>query len=548
MKTKAGPTMPVAGAAGLIAVVSVLAACAPPPEHSAGRESGATPEPATQLRSDPLPPQHPRRGGTLRTEYNWIPYVADPATDSIGTGQVGLSIAESLIWVGEDGMPQPQLARAWEVDADATEWTLHLQDGVTFNDGKPFGADDVIWNLQHWLDPDTGSPMAARLEFLSPDGMEKVDDLTVKLHLDRPEVNLLLALYDYPSMIAPEGGWNDFYSGDPADAVGTGPFLLESFVPDERIVLVRNPGYWQMGSDDRPLPYLDKVVVTAGWDDAARLAALVGNEADILTPGEGILSMLRRYTDRIDVQTYVTGFVTPIVMRLDVPPFDDVRVRNALKLVQDRERIRTLVMPLGPIGHDHLIPPGDAAYCSVADTGRTQDIERARSLLAEAGYPDGIEIDLAVPDGDFRVSFAQVYREMAAPAGITVNINVLPSSAFWDRWMEWPFAVSGLNGRVPATANMNLALRCGGEWNETHYCNEAFDALLDEADATQDVEQRRQLYCRLQTLMQDESGYLVPFWGATFTASRSEVRIPRDWSRGGFLWHEMWLSNPADRR
>ncbi len=541
MNAKSGQNLPSARIAALMAVVLALAGCTPARDNAADRASDAAAEPSTPSEALPL------RGGTLRTEYNWIPYVSDPATDGVGTGQVGLSIAESLVWVGEDGVPQPQLAKSWESNEDATEWILHLQEGVRFNNGKPFGADDVIWNLRHWIDPDTGSSMAARLEFLSPGGIEKVDDLTVRLRLDRPEVNLLLALYDYPSMIAPEGGWKDFYSGEPVDAVGTGPFLMDSFIPDERMVLVRNPDYWQTGADGRPLPYVDRVVVTAGWDDAARLAALMGDEADVLAPGEGVVPMLKRYPDRIDVQSYITGFVTPIVMRVDTPPFDDARVRRALKWVQDRERIRKLVMPLGRVGHDHLIPPSDPAWCPAADAGRDQDIERARSLLAEAGYPDGIELDLAVPDGDFRIYLAQVYKEMAAAAGITVNINLLPTTAFWDQWMEWPFSVGGLNGRVPATANMNLTLRCGGEWNESHYCNEEFDALLDEADATADVERRREVYCRIQTLMQEDSGYLVPFWAATFGASRAEVQLPLDWSRGGYLWHLTWFSNQARR-
>ena len=514
-----------------------LTSCSPATDESATPGLTATPEttaPPTGL---------PERGGTLRTESNYIPYVSDPSTDSVGTGQGGLLIAEALVWVGEDGIPHPRLAKSWEVSEDAMEWTIHLQEGVTFNNGKPFGADDVIWNLNHWLDPDTGSSMAIRLDFLSPSGIEKIDELTIKLHLDRPHFNILLSLYAYSSMIAPEGGWEDFYSGNPADAVGTGPFLMESFTPDERLVLVRNPNYWQLGADGQPLPYVDKVIVTAGWDDAARLAALLGDEADLLTPGEGILPALQRYPDQIATQTYHVGWITPIVMRTDLPPFDDVRVRTALKLVQDRERIRDLVMPLGPLGNDHFITSSDLAYCPDTDTGGEQDIVRARELLAEAGYPDGLELDLAVPDGDHRTSFAQVYREMAAEAGITVNINILPNAAFWDQWLEWPFSIGGFNGRVPATANINNALRCDSPFNETHYCNPALDALLDEADRTVDVDTRQDIYCQIQTIMQEDSGYLLPFWSVEFGASRNNVHFPAAWPRDTFNWHLTWFSN-----
>ena len=485
----------------------------------------------------------PVRGGTLRTEYNWIPYVEDPAADGVGTGYVGLAVAESLIWVGEDGAPQPQLVKSWESNDDATEWTLHLQEGVTFNNGKAFGADDVIWNIKHWLNPDTGSSLAAALEFLSPEGIEKVDDLTIKLTLNRPNADLLLAFYDYPSMIAPEGGWTDFYSGNQEDAVGTGPFMIEEFIPDERFVLVRNPNYWGKGADGEALPYVDKVVVTSGWDDAARLAALVGNEADVLAPGVSIIEELENYPDEINIRSFTTGWVTPIVMRVDMEPFDDPRVRNALRLVQDRQTIQELVQPKGQVGYDHWIPATAAAYCPDTDAdGRPQDIARAKELLAEAGYPDGLEIELATPDDFHRPAFAQVYKEMAAAAGVTVNINMLPSSAFWDQWQEWPFSISGWNGRIPATKNINLALRCGASWTESYYCNETLDALLDEVDATVDVEEKRQLYCQIQSIMQEDSGYIIPFFAASFGASRSNVHLPDTWSRAGALWRYMWLS------
>ncbi|MCP4623227.1 MAG: ABC transporter substrate-binding protein [bacterium] len=483
----------------------------------------------------------PVRGGTLRTEYNWIPYVKDPAADGVGTGLVGLAIAEPLVWVGEDAVPRPQLAKSWEASADAKEWTLHLQQGVKFNNGKPFNADDVIWNFKHWLDKDAGSSMAAKLDFLPATGIEKVDDYTIKCHLNRSYFAFPLALYDYPSMIAPEGGWDDFYKGDAKHAIGTGPFLMESFTPDERMVLVRNPNYWQKGADGKALPYVDKVVVTAGWDDPARLAALIGNEADLLTPGEGVIAELKK-SGAVNVESFTTGWITPIVMRCDMAPFDDKRVRQALKLVQDREKIKALVQPMGKVGYDHWIPSTDAAYCFDTEKNQGQDIKKAKALLAEAGHPNGIELELAIPKGDFRTAYAQVYKEMATLAGINIKINMLPSSAFWDQWMKWPFSVSGWNGRIPATANINLALRCGGKWNESYYCNKDFEAVLNEADATVDVAKRSKLFCKIQSIMQEDSGYLIPFWAASFRARRKNVQLPDTWSRGGLLWHYMWLS------
>jgi peptide/nickel transport system substrate-binding protein len=457
-----------------------------------------------------------------------------------------LAIAEPLLWVDGSGVPQPNLIKSWEASDDALEWTLYLQEGVEFNNGQPFDADDVIWNFEHWLDPDVGSSMAARLDFLTPEGIEKVDDLTIKLTLDRPYADFPLALYDYPSMIAPEGGWDDFYSGDPADAIGTGPFLMEEFIPDERMVLVRNPNYWRIGEDGEALPYLDKVVVTAGWDDAARLAALVGDEADYLTGvGQGIVEDLEA-NEGIDVIRYDTGWITPIVMRLDLEPFDDVRVRQALRLVQDREKIRDLVFPDGRVGYDHWIRSDVPEYCPDTDvSGHPQDIEKAKALLAEAGYPDGLEVELALPDGDFRVDLAQVYKEMAAEAGIDVSINMLPSSAFWDQWQEWPFSISGWNGRIPATISPSLALRCGSVesgWGETYYCNPEFEEILDQAESTIDVDKKRELLCEIQRIMQEDAPMLIPFWAVEYGARQSNVNIPEQWSRGGQLWHWFWFS------
>ena len=529
----------------LVLLVLGLASCAPAATEEPAVATEAAPEPTEEPEPTEVPADFPKRGGTLRTEYNWIPYIDDPAADGVGTGQVGLAIAESLVWVGADGVPRPQLVKSWEFNEDATEWIFHLQEGVTFNDGKPFGADDVIWNIKHWLDPDSDASAAAKLDMLTPEGIEKVDDLTVKFILDRPNADFLLAFYDYPTMIAPDGGWDDFYSGDPADAVGTGPWLMEEYLPDERFVLVRNPNYWQKGEDGESLPYIEKVIVTAGWDDAARLAAIVGDEIDILTnPGDGIREELEG-DDNIAINWYAR-WSAPMVVRVDLPPFDDQRVVQALKLVQDRDRIQELVMPTGFVGYDHWIDSSDGSYCSDTDAdGRPQDIEAAKELLADAGYADGLDLELAIPDGDFRVDLAQVYKEMAAEAGINIELNIQPSSAFWDQWQSWPFSVTGWNARLPATANISLALRCEAAWTESFWCNEEFDELLNQVEATADVDARRDLYCQIQQIMQDEGPYLLPLWIAQYGASQNDVQLPQDhggtWSRAQYLWHYMWL-------
>ncbi len=548
----------------LVLLVPGLASCAPTTEEPAAPEpteevapeptEKVAPEPTEEVAPEPTEPPEPTavpagfpvRGGTLRTEYAWMPYVEDPAADGVGTGYVGLSIAEPLVWVAGDAVPRPQLAKSWEANADATVWTIHLQEGVTFNNGKPFGADDVIWNFKHWLDPDTGSSTAAKLDMLQPEGIKKIDDLTIELTLDRPNADLMLIFYDYPTMIAPEGGWTDFYSGDPADAVGTGPFMLEEFVPDERFVLVANPNYWQLGEDGLPLPYVDKVVVTAGWDDAARLAALIGGEADILAVYEPILEELQKYPDEIEIRTFATGWITPIVARVDLEPFDDPNIMKALKLTQDRQQVKDLVQPLGMVAYDHWILPTAGAYCPDTDVdGKPQDIEGAIALLAESGYgPDNpLQLTLATADDGFRPAYAQVFKEQAALAGVEVTIDIYPSDAFWDQWAEWPFSISGWSGRIPATANINLALRCEAAWSEAYYCNPELDAVLDAVDSTVDIEEKRALYCQIQEIMQEDAPYLIPFFAVEFSGTRKGVHAPDEWSRGGFLWHLIWMES-----
>jgi peptide/nickel transport system substrate-binding protein len=518
-----------------------LAACAqgtPAPTKAPATEAPA--EAPTEVPPTAMPVSEVKRGGILRSEYGWIPYMEDPATDGVGTGNVGRNVAETLTWVDDDNVPHPLLCERWEPSEDAKEWTLYLQRGVTFNNDKPFNADDVMWNFQHWLDPDVGAGMGGKLSMLSSTGVEKVDDYTVKLHLDRPFYGIPWLLYDYPGLIAPAGGWDDFYHGDAEHAIGTGPFLMKEFVPDERMELVRREDYWQNGVDGRPLPYLDGVRVSTGFDDASKLAAILGDELDMVgTVGEGIVEELQRH-EGIVVALIDKPWSSPIELRCDMAPFDDPRVRNALKWCQDRESLRARCMPKGRLAWDHWVHPLHEGWCSDTDKDRPQDIEKAKALLAEAGYPDGIEIDLVTPNTpEHRPAFAQALKEMAAPAGITINVKLMPSSAFWDQVEEWPVKVSGWGGRPLATDVLDLVLRCGAPYPELHYCNEEFDRLVDEVEGAVDVEKRRQLLCKVQRMMQEDCGLLLPFWNIDYYAYRQPVR---GYSYAAMQYGPVWLA------
>ena len=464
-----------------------------------------------------------KRGGTLRVDWAWLNYVDDPGKDGVGVGEAGRCVAETLTRIDESNILHPLLAERWEANEDVSVWTFYLQKGVKFNNGKDFGASDVVWNLKHWLDPEVGSPMKDALGSLSAAGVEKVDDYTVRLNLDRPSFGVPFTFFNYPALILPEGGCEDFYKGDAGSAIGTGPYVMKAFAPEESIEFVAREGYWQKGEDGRPLPYLDGIRFLAGMDAATKLAAITGGEIDILhKPSDATMAELEKNPEVV-VERKPAMDSSVIRVRCDLDPFTDARVRNALKFCQDRERMRELAFQgHGTTAYDHWVPPMEEGYYPLED--RPQDIAKAKALLAEAGFPDGFEVELQYdsaysPDTEI----APVLKEQLALAGIRVNLAPLPSGAFWDQWDQWPFSIAAWTGRGQLQ-NLSTGCRCGGVWNEMHWCNQEFDNTLNQVEATLDIEKRRTLIRRLEEIMQEDSGLLLPFWKDTKGAYRKNVK------------------------
>jgi len=407
-------------------------------------------------------------------------------------------IYSRLVRQDDAGRPAPELATSWTPNADATEWVLTLQPGVTFHDRSTFDAADVAYSLGRIEDPALESPLAAVLGFI--DRVEVVDLLTVRIVLEAPHAGLPLLLLDYRVRMIPEGSGPTIEQ----NPIGTGPFRMESYSPEGTTRLIANETYWE------GRPKLDAIQFTAIPDSEARNQAMLAGQLDLNGITRDQMALFEG-NPAFQVQSFPSGGWFGIVFRTDTPPFDDVRVRRALRIAVDREAMMTLMVGEGGgvTGCDTPVPADDPFR---ANLDCPQDIAGARQLLAEAGFPDGIDIELFTSDLEpGMIRFAEIYQAQVAPAGIRVTLRLAPADGYWDDvWMQVPASVTAW-GERPADQILNEAWRTGSSWNESFFSNPAYDALLDRARATIDPEAARALYVEAQEILFQEGGTLIAY-------------------------------------
>jgi peptide/nickel transport system substrate-binding protein len=480
----------------------------------------------------------PKRGGELVVFEN-IRRLEDPAATQWTQFNIYRNVAEYLVVINQDNVSVPWLLEKWEPSEDLKTWTLHLRQGIHFNHGPELTADDVVFNIKRWLDPDTGSSTAGLMSYLKPENVKKIDDYTVELTLDTPQIGLPEHLSSYPNVILSK----DFGGNWVEEPVGTGPYTLEEYLVEERAVLKARDDYWRDGADGEPLPYMDGIrFIHLGTDIAAEVAALNTGEADI-----GLISpsAAEELNDSVEVASQVSSYTHVIRMRADKEPFTDINVRNALKACVDREQILQATMRGfgGAKAEDHHVAPIHPAYCEMEIP--EQDIEKAKSLLAEAGYEDGLELTLSSIDAEPNSTIAQLFKQQCAPAGITINLEMMPSSLYWEQWMEVDFGITSWSHRPLATMVLGLAYKSGVSWNETHWSNETFDRLLEEASGTLDVNERKEIMCDIQTLMKEEAPVVIPRWAAFLWGHTRRVKNFRGAPQDTTILDEVWLDDAA---
>lgn len=467
---------------------------------------------------------HIAPGGTMRIQMD-VRALKDPPTyDWPQVANITRGFLEYLVQYNRDGTFEGRLLDSWDVNEDATQYVLNLRQGVTWNDGSPFTAEDVAYNFTRWCDASIeGNSMASRVAALQNDAgdaardgaIEVVDDHTVRLNLSRPDITILPTISDYASAIVPNG-----FSGNPADnPVGTGPYRLVEHTVGVRAVLERNTDHtwWGEGTG----AYLDRIeFIDLGTDQAASVAAAEADEVDILfeTQGDFIDVM-----DAIGWQRSEAISANSLVLRTnqDNPPYDDVRVRRALAMACDNSVLMELgISGRGTVAENHHVCPIHPEY---ADIGAPVfDPEGARSLMEEAGQMD-FEHELISIDDSWRRPTTDALAAQLRDAGFTVNRTIYPGNTFWNDWNVYPFSSTDWGHRPLGVQNLTLAYTTGAAWNETAFANAQFDDLLAQASAIADADTRREVMAQIQQIMIDEGVVIQPYWRSLFRHYRDGV-------------------------
>jgi peptide/nickel transport system substrate-binding protein len=424
-------------------------------------------------------------------------------------------VFDCLTEVTASGELVGELAESWEASSDAKTWTFNLRKGVTFHNGKSFGADDVIASLN--MHTEEGAKSAAKPIVAAITTMKKMNDHQIQFTLAAGNADFPFLLSDYHILMYPAGMIDEAI----AKGIGTGLYKVVSFDPGVRCVLTRVDSHYKDGRAG----WFDEIECIAINDSSARMNALMTGQVDAVNRVDFKTEPLLRANPNIEIFEVTGNMHYTFPMLTNQAPFDDINVRKALKYGLDRqEMVDKILQGHGMVGNDHPIGPANQ-YLATDIPQLEFDGDKAKFYMKEAGLTE-LSVDLSASDAAFNgaVDASQLYQASAKNAGININVVQEPADGYWSNvWLKKGWCACYWSGRATEDWMFSTAYESGVPWNDTHWENARFQELLLTARAELDSNKRREQYTEMQMLLSQEGGTIIPMFANTVDAASTKL-------------------------
>jgi ABC-type transport system substrate-binding protein len=479
------------------------------------------------------------RGGTLRGAVVGPITSLDPFTSKLSSGDsiTYRFLYNSLLEISSTGELMPEIASSWTISEDGLTYTFTLVEGVTFHDGTVLDAEAIKWNLERYKQEGSSYASADRLRVIAE--IDATDPATLVITLSTPNTPFLTNVGAVPivSPTAAEAMGEDFQ----LKAVGSGPFTSVSWEPGSTATFERYESYWEVAPDGEPFPYLDEVVIEGVPDDSVRLLNLQSGQFEVnerINPRD-----VAAISADPNIQIIETAHATPYIVALNPTkaPFDNKALRQAVQFGLDRQAIIDNIS----FGTGYTIPIAfiKDSWFYIDEPSPVYDPEQAKALLAEAGYPDGIDVTFTIINRPTDNLIAQIAKAQMDAIGIRTTIEVLERTTWVDLWTaregEMGILQGGMNPIDPDGQS--------GWWSDTSlanyagYDNPEIRELISQANQTTDQAERLALWKEVTALNVDDAVYT--FIGAIPTTMAARKNVKDLVTVGGFYWEvrDIWL-------
>jgi peptide/nickel transport system substrate-binding protein len=476
----------------------------------------------------------PTPGGVLKIGSQPISNLDPHFATSIADITLLEQVYQHLTYIDPDNRAVPDLATKWQ-SADGKVWVFTIRADATFNNGQPVTTDDVVASFNRLRDPKVGSPAASLFKEIQD--IKALDSSRVQFTLSDTNPEFASDVGDYHACIIPAS------STDPAkDRIGSGPFMIESYSPEDRVVLKKNPYFSQKDANGQALPYLDEIDIIFSPDQGGQVEALRGGQLNYVAGLSAQLADAVKKDPQTRIITNTSNMHWVLHMRSDKGHLaSDPRIREAFKLATDHQAIVDAVRPgLASVGNG-FTPVGPAFADYYLNKPPKPNIALAKKLLAEAGYPNGLKITLVTQNQLDVVPIATVWKEQMARIGVDVNIQIVPSDVYYGNgdqsWLVADFGITDWGSRATPVTYFKLAYTSDAQWNESHWSDAQFDEITHKVSTEMSKARRVALYKQAQEILIERGPVIVPYFEkavAGLSANLQGVVLTSDWPRTRF--------------